>query len=63
MIWKDGLIYSQFYAMNKLQYDVLKYFPWDDDDDTMVLMVLDKGYLEVIRVAMGVKYVDMKVCR
>src|ERR1700724_2609753 len=60
MIWKGGLMYSQFYAMNKLQYDALKHFPWDDDDDTMALMVLDKGYLEAIRAAMGAKHVDMK---
>jgi hypothetical protein len=41
MIRKGGLMYSQFYSMNKLQFDAIKHFPWDDGDDTMAVMALD----------------------
>ena len=42
MIRKGGLMYLQFYSMNKLQFDVIKHFPWDDGDDTMAIMALDQ---------------------
>jgi hypothetical protein len=29
-IWKGGLMYSQFYGMNKLQFDTMTHFPFDD---------------------------------
>jgi hypothetical protein len=63
MIRKGGLMHSQFYAMNKLQYDAVKHFPWDDDDDTMAMMALDKGYREALRATIGAKPVDMNTCR
>ena len=63
MIRKGGLIHSQFYGMNKLQYDGMKHFPWDEDDDTMAMMALDKGYREALRATMAAKDVEMKRCR
>ena len=63
MIWKGGLMHSQFYAMNKLQYDAVKHFPWDDSDDTMAMMALDKGYREALRATIEVKVVNMNTCR
>jgi hypothetical protein len=63
MIRKGGLMYSQFYGMNKLQFDAVKHFPWDDGDDTMALMALDKGYREALQATMGSKAVDMDICR
>jgi hypothetical protein len=63
MIRKGGLMYSQFYGMNKLHFDVVKHFPWDDGDDTMALMALDKGYREAFQATMGAKAVDMDICR
>src|SRR5579859_4055218 len=63
MIRKGGLMYSQFYAMNKLQFDAIKHFPWDDGDDTMAIMALDQGYREALRATMGANATDMKACR
>jgi hypothetical protein len=63
MIRKGGLMYSQFYSMNKLQFDAIKHFPWDDGDDTMAMMALDQGYREALRATVGAKAVDMKACR
>jgi hypothetical protein len=63
MIRKGGLMYSQFYGMNKLQFDAIKHFPWDDGDDTMAMMALDKGYREALRATIGAKGIDMKACR
>jgi hypothetical protein len=63
MIRKGGLVYSQFYAMNKLQFDATKHFPWDDDDDTMAMMAVDSVYREALRLTVGAKAVDIKDCR
>jgi len=63
MIRKGGLMHSQLYAMNKLQFDAIKHFPWDDGDDTMAIMALDQGYREALRATVGVKAVDIKSCR
>lgn len=63
MIRKGGLIHSQFYGMSKLQYDAIKHFPWDEDDDTMAMMALDKGYREALRATMAARDVEMKRCR
>src|SRR5437667_7108235 len=63
MIRKGGLMYSQFYGMNKLQFDAMKHFPWEDGDDTMAMMALDQGYREALRATMGGKAVSMKACR
>ena len=63
MIRKGELMHSQFYAMNKLQYDAAKHFSWDDDDDTMAMMTLDKGYREALRATIEAKVVDMNTCR
>ena len=41
-------MHSQFYAMNKLQHDMAKWFPWDDKDDMMAMMALDKGDREAL---------------
>ena len=56
-------MHSQFYAMNKLQHDTAKRFPWDDKDDTMAMMALDKGDREALRATIGAKGVDMNTCR
>jgi hypothetical protein len=29
--------------MKKLQFDAIKHFPWDDDDDTIAIMGLSRG--------------------
>jgi hypothetical protein len=63
MIRKGGLIYSQFYTMNKLQFDATKRFPWDDEDDTMAMMAVDSVYREALRSTVGVEAIDMKACR
>jgi hypothetical protein len=63
MIRKGGLMYSQFYSMNKLQFDAIEHFPWDDGDDTMAIMALDQGYREALRATMGTNVTDMKACR
>src|SRR5437667_11152072 len=44
MIHKGGLIHSQFYAMNKLQFGAINLKPWGDGDDTIVIVALDKVY-------------------
>lgn len=44
VIRRGGLVFSQFYMMNKLQFDATKHFPWDDDDDTMAAMAVDSVY-------------------
>ena len=56
-------MYSQLYAMNKLQFDACKYFPWDDGDDTMAMMALDQGYRDALLSTVGGKAIDMKACR
>lgn len=63
MIRKGGLMHTQLYAMNKLQFDAFKRFPWDDGDDTMAMMVLDQGYREALQATVGSKEVDLKTCR
>jgi hypothetical protein len=63
MIRKGGLMHTQFYMMNKLQFDAFKRFPWDDDDDAMALMVLDNEYREALRAIVGAKATDLKLCR
>ena len=63
MIRKGGLMYSQLYGMNKLQFDAMKHFPWEDGDDTMAMMALDQGYRDALRATVGVKAIDMKACR
>jgi hypothetical protein len=63
MIRKGGLMHSQFYAMNKLQHDAAKRFPWDEKDDTMAMMALGKGDREALRATIGAKGVDMNTCR
>jgi len=63
MIRKGGLMYSQFYGMNKLQFDAMKHFLWGDRDDTMAMMALDEGYREALRATMGGRAVSMKACR
>ena len=60
---KGGLAFSQFYAMNKLQFDANSHFPWDDGDDTMALMALDKHYHQALAATIGSKPVDMRECR
>jgi len=60
MIRKGGLMYS---AMNKLQFDAIKHFPWDDGDHTMSIMALDQGYREALLATMGAKATDMKAFR
>ena len=49
--------------MNKLQFDALKYFPWDNGDDTIAIMTLDEGYREALWATIGAKVVDIKACR
>jgi hypothetical protein len=63
MIRRGGLMHTQLYGMNKLQFDAFKRFPWDDGDDTMAMMVLDEGYREALRATVGAKAVDLKTCR
>ena len=63
MIRRGGLMYSQFYGKNKLQFDALNHFPWEDGDDTMAMMALDESYREALRATMGGKAVDMRACR
>jgi DNA replication initiation complex subunit (GINS family) len=63
MIRRGGLIHSQFYGMNKLQFDALKQFPWGDRDDTMMMMALDKVFREAMRATVGAKATDMNLCR
>jgi len=63
VIRRGGLVFSQFYMMNKLQFDTTKHFPWDDDDDTMAAMAVDSVYREALRSAVGAKAMDMKDCR
>jgi len=63
MIRRGGLMHTQLYGMNKLQFDAFKRFPWDDGDDTMAMMVLDEGYREALRATVGSKAVDLKTCR
>ena len=63
MIRKGGLMYTQLYAMNKLQFDAFKRFPWDDGDDTMAMMALDNGYREALWATVGAKAVDLNRCR
>ena len=55
-------MYSQFYVMNKLQFDAMKHFPRDDGDDTMTMMTLDNGYREALCATIGAKAVDMNTC-
>lgn len=63
LIRKGGLIYSQFYMMNKLQFDATKRFPWDDKDDTMAWMAVDSNYREALRAIVGAKAMDPESCR
>jgi len=63
MIRKGGLMHSQFYGMSKLQFDAMKHFPWEDGDDTMAMMALDKRYQEALRSTIGGKAVDINTCR
>src|SRR5579864_9351822 len=63
MIRRGGLIFSQFYMMDKGQFDATKHLPWDDDDDTMAMMALDSVYQEALRSTIGAKIMDMKTCR
>src|SRR5216117_846359 len=60
---KGGLVYSQFYLMNKLQFDATKRFPWDDKDDTMAVMAVDSVYQEAIRATIGASKMDVRTCR
>jgi len=62
VIRKGGLM-SQFYAMNKLQFEATKHFTWDDNDDTTAMMALDKGYREALRATIEARAVDMNTCR
>ena len=63
MIRRGGLVYSQFYAMIKLQYDSTKRFPWDDMDDTLAIMAVDPIYREAIRSVVRAKPMNTKACR
>jgi len=63
MIRLGGLVHSQFYAMDKLQFDATKHFPWDDDDDTLAMMAVDSTYHEALRSVVGAKGVKMDDCR
>ena len=63
MIRQGGLVYSQFYLMNKLQFDSTKHFPWDDEDDTMAALAIDSTYSEAIRATMGAKSINLRDCR
>ena len=56
-------MHSQFYAMNKFQYDAIKHFPWNDDDDIMIMMTLNKEYRETLRMMIEVKLVNMNTYR
>jgi len=58
-----GLVYSQFYAMIKQQFDAAKHYPWDRDDDTLAMMALDEDYKEALRSVVGAQRVDMDACR
>ena len=46
--------------MNKLQFDALKHFPWDNEDDTIIIMALYEGYREALWA--DAKVVDIKAC-
>jgi hypothetical protein len=63
VIRRGGLMYSQFYGMIKEQFDAAKHYPWDENDDTMVMMALDEDYKEALRSVVGSEQVDMEVCR
>ena len=63
LIRKGGLVYTQFYNMNKLQHDALRRFPWQDGDDTMVWMAVDKHLREALRTTMGGTAVNVETCR
>lgn len=63
MIRKGGLMHTQLYMMNKLQFDAFKSLPWNNDDDAMATMVLDNEYREALRAIVGTKTMDLKLCR
>ena len=63
MIRKGGLLHTQFYGMNKLQFDAFKRFLWDDNDDAMATMILDNEYREALRMILGLKKTALKRCR
>ena len=63
MITRGGLIHSQFYTTDKLQFDATKRFPWAKDDDSMEMMAVDSTYHEAMRSVVGVKGVNMSLCR
>jgi len=44
MIRRGGLMHTQLYRMNKLQFDAFKCFPWDNSNDALATMVLDNEY-------------------
>ena len=48
MIRKNRLIYSQFYMMNKLQFDVIKHFSWNDNNDIMIIIIIDLIYQKIL---------------
>ena len=58
-----GLMFSQLYMNNKRLSEAAKHFPWEDGDDTMVVMVLDPTYREALRATMGSKAIDDEMCR
>jgi hypothetical protein len=63
MIRKGGLMHSQFYGMNKLQFDAFKRFPWDNGDDVLAMMVVDNEYREALRATIGTKTIALGRCR
>jgi hypothetical protein len=63
LLRRAGLIYSQFYGMNKLQFDAKKHFPWEDAEDTLSMMAMDEIYREAMRATMGTRPISMPMCR
>jgi hypothetical protein len=63
MIRRGGLIYSQFYAMDKLQLDANKHFPWPDEDDSMIMMAISERHREALRASVGSQAINMRECR
>src|SRR5436305_9617820 len=63
LLHRAGLIYSQFYGMNKLQFDAKKHYPWDDAEDTLSMMAVDEVYREAMRATMGTKPISIRMCR
>jgi len=63
IVRRGGLIYSQLYGMIKEQYDAAKYYPWDNGDQTLLMMALDRDYKEALRSVVGAKEIDLDSCR